>query len=251
MKIGILGNSHVASLKQAWDRIGADHPTIEMVFFAHRGTQMSGMQAVAGKLVPDNPNLREAIIQVSGGRPEFDPAEYDAIVIYGLGASVFIFDEEGPYSKKVMTIAAENLAKNNVSYTLLERLVGISSKPIYIGHNPFIAAYGAITHEGAEKYLASVERLNKLIYQPMGARLLPQPSIVNGDKTDPIYAKGAPGLRVEANAQDTRYPDHHRLHMNDAFGELWLGQFLPLIETAPASTSAKRRHPKSRRGRPD
>ena len=61
MKICVLGNSHIASLKNGWDRVGQKYPDIELVFFGARGAGLDGLELDGKALVAANDDLRHSL----------------------------------------------------------------------------------------------------------------------------------------------------------------------------------------------
>ena len=56
------------------------------------------------------------------------------------------------------------------------------------------------------------------------AELIEQPleTIVNGGETHPQFSKGSKRLAIGDGFDDHPHPDEDNIHMNEAFGALWL-----------------------------
>ncbi|MFT4075126.1 MAG: hypothetical protein QM647_06300 [Asticcacaulis sp.] len=84
------------------------------------------------------------------------------------------------------------------------------------------------------EYISGLELLNAERYLPMGAAVIPQPheTIVDGCKTEARFSVGSRRLSVGSFIDDELHPESDLSHMNEAFGELWLRQFLTQLAMA-------------------
>ena len=231
MKIGVLGNSHIGSLKKAWDLLQSEYPDKEIVFFGHRGEGLKALRLEGTRMVPGTPSLRKAIKFTSGGSEFVDTEDFDAILIYALGAREFFLDESKFFSRKVLRQAAVDVTKHSLNSRILRDISGIYRKPIYVGHTPLPARAKGAEDSGCESYLKGVQFIDELIYRPMGARFLPQPieTIVNGNSTDLSYSTGSTRLAVGDKLDNERHPEKEIVHMNEAFGSMWLKNFFAIL----------------------
>jgi hypothetical protein len=228
MKICVMGNSHVGSLKRGWDEVRTNYREHEITFFAQRSDGLEGLIAQNGKLIPNNEKLASALEFTSGGKKEIEPKEYDVFVIYGAGVNINWVVENHFYSNAVIESSLNDLVTNTLSFHLLQRLRALTNKPVFIGHLPLVPAVEVLSDTRPSDYIARVERINEIAYRPLGAELVRQPlsTIVNGNKTHPDFSKGSKALAVGDSGDNVSHPESDSDHMNDKFGEIWLREFL-------------------------
>ena len=228
MKICVLGNSHVGSLKRGWDTIKGDYPQHEITFFAQRSDGLEGLIAHDGKLIADNEKLAKALEFTSGGKKAIDPQEHDIFLIYGAGLTINLVAHDQFYSKAVIESSLNDLVSNTLSFSLLKRLRASTDKRIFIGHLPLLPAIEVVSAAFPVEYIARADLINEVTYHPLNAVLVRQPSstIVNGKNTDPLFSKGSKALAVGDSGDNVLHAESDSDHMNDKFGEIWLEEFL-------------------------
>lgn len=227
-RLCVLGDSHTAALKRAWEAIKSSFTGGELHFFCARADGLSGMQSKGGKLIPDNEVLMRAIAFTSGGRREVDPMQYDAFLIYGLGVIPYIPDDSRVYSRAVVAAAITDGGKSSLGFTLAQRLRTTTDKPIYIGHNPLSATDSTDFSLDDAAYTAWIRLVNTLVYSPLPATLVPQPTstVVAGRYTDGRYSWKSRRLAVGDDLDDELHSSEDDVHMNAEYGRLWLREFL-------------------------
>jgi hypothetical protein len=241
MRLAILGNSHLGSLKRAWDKISSEFPSLEIVFFGARGNTLENMRSQGRKLVPTTPEAVAALKFTSGGRSEIDLDGYDAVLIYGCSAQPF-FTPKRNYSKQAIFRTMSDLS-SGFHFRLLQMARSAAADlPIYLGHDPLLAAEPSPQGQGNDAYLDGMALLNQTILEPVGARMIGQPldTIVNGNRTHIKYARGSKRLAIGDHVDDELHPERDIFHMNDEFGELWLRAFFAQLNVA-SSTNARAR----------
>jgi len=228
MKICVMGNSHVGSLKRGWDEIKGDYRQHEITFFAQRSDGLEGLIAHDGKLIPNNEKLAKALEFTSGGKKEVDPNEYDVFVIYGTGVNINVVADNHFYSNAVIESSLNDLVTNTLSFNLLKGVRALTDKPVFIGHLPLVPPMEVLSDTMPSDYIARVELINEMTYRPLNAELVRQPlsTIVNGNHTHPDFSKGSKALAVGDSGDNVYHPESDSDHMNDKFGEIWLREFL-------------------------
>ncbi|MCC5975800.1 MAG: hypothetical protein JJT81_17365 [Rubellimicrobium sp.] len=83
-RIAILGNSHIAALREAWTVERARWPGLEANFLGLHGELLMQTRIDAGRLVPASDAAAEAMERISGVRA-FELQRCDAIAIVGCG----------------------------------------------------------------------------------------------------------------------------------------------------------------------
>lgn len=231
MKICVIGNSHVGSLKRAWDLIAPSFSEIKLTFFAHRAEGLSGLRIDEEKLVAGDESLKKALEFTSGGSGKIDPVSFDCFLLYGLGAQSY-FKVPSVFSEQVINASFNDVARHTLSFQILILLREITDKPIYIGHTPLKAAVkNKNISDNVELYLEGISMINDGFYQLFDAKLVHQPcvTIVNGGYTNIDYTKSSKRLAVGYSNDDELHPGHEVVHMNDVFGRIWLEEFISLI----------------------
>jgi len=229
MKICVLGNSQAATLRDGWELIREDYKDISLTFFARFGNSMNGLFIQDGKLSPDKEKLADAMRRTSGGLDVVDPGAYDAFLLFGMDASAnFVFPNRY-YSAQVQRKAIEDMTTGTMASNLLAKVLDITNKQVYVGHNALIAAREVKFDGQTESYEAGIDVLNQKFYSGCGATLVPQPldTIVNGSQTHSKYSRKA--KRLFGNGDDIYYNETDRAHMNDEWGKLWLGNFFEIF----------------------
>lgn len=228
IKICVMGNSHVGSLKRGWDNINSECPGKEITFFAHRADGLNGLIPKDKKLVPDNADLVNALKFTSGGKQEINPEAYDIFLIYALGSTVNFTQSSRFYSRAVIKKSLNDFVENTLSFKLLKRLREVTNKKIFIGHTPFAAAIQISTNMKPADYVDRVRLMNDIIYHPLNCELVLQPlsTIVNGNNTHHDFSKNSMRLAIGDHFDDEYHPEDDLDHMNDKFGEIWLKEFM-------------------------
>lgn len=242
MKICVIGNSHVGSLKRAWDKNSTNHPEVEMTFFAQRANGMAALKVRGKHLVPSTDALASAIKFTSGGLNHIVPADYDAFLIYGLRAKPNFDGGEHFFSRQAKQQAIADLTLDKLSLKILKMVRQLSAAPIYVGHDPLNAASSTRPDASLTPYQSGIARLNELVYGPLGAEMLMQPSstIVNGKNTEASYSKDSQRLAIGCGNNDATHPEGEDKHMNVAFGEIWLAAFFERLKSPAVSVSRSR-----------
>lgn len=232
MKLAIIGNSHIASLKRGWAKTSENYPSVEVVFFGSKGDTLKHMEVQGRKIVPANNRVLKSISFVSGGRDSIDPAEFDAVLIYGAQAAPFFFPVSGFYSSQVIRRTMEDLVKDRVYFKLANMVRCLSEVPVYVGHTPLRAARKRDRDQSRESYARGLALLNEVVFAPMNVRMVSQPpkTIVNGNGTAMRYSVGSRRLAVGNAVDDDLHPENDRYHMNEEFGKLWLEKFFSELE---------------------
>lgn len=231
MKIAVLADSHGASLQLGWKKIGAQHPDVELTFFAQRGHGLSELRDAPGCLIPGSDSLRAAFRFTSNGLETVEIANYDAILVYGLCAAPFFRNVSNFHSSQVLQQTCLDLVTGRLSHDVVTRAHRAGASRIYVGHDPLPLKGSLSVDWPRQHYLDGVETLNCVIYTLLGARMIPQPikTTTGGACTPKRFLSGARRLSVGDKLDNLVQPanDPYR-HMNADFGALWLSNFLPL-----------------------
>ncbi len=220
-RLCIIGNSHTVALKRGSVKAGTGNPRLEITFFSASQGQTLKLEAVNNTLrpLPGNAKLLREIGKSSNGLTKIDPEQYDLFLVMGLSKDVtkMVGVMRDAYSGAARAQAIRDFWEQAPLTVLARRLVSITSKPVYVGHNPLVASK-KLNDQAPENYVRFIALSNELVFNPDRITLLAQPleTIVNGKNTRVRFARGY--------GQNNKKMDGK--HMDDAFGKLWLESML-------------------------
>lgn len=228
MKLAIIGDSHIGSLKRVWDRISPEYPSVDIVFFGARGDRLKDLARDGRRLAPGTDLLRSALKFTSGGCEDIDLDAFDALLIYGLGAHAFFRHKDLFFSSQALRRAMEDMTRERLFFKILKLVEGAFDRPVFVGHGPLLAASRGSGAQNVDAYALGLELVNNVIFEPMGARMISQPleTIVNGWNTDKKYSQASKRMAVGDQFDDQLHPEDDIGHMNEDFGAAWLKKFL-------------------------
>ena len=232
-RLAVIGNSHVACLKQGWDRVAEEFASIRITFFAARASGLLGLGYENGRLVPRNKAVGAALSATSGGKEEINLGEFDALLIYGAGFDAAIWPDKHRFSLQAQQRALRDSIEGTTCAHILGLLKNRYHGRIFVGHCPLHGLKGPSRPSDNTIYHQALVRIQKEILAPWDARLIPQPeeTIVLGARTDIQYCRGAVRLSVGLANDGHGFDAEDRTHMNGDFGELWLCNFFRVVET--------------------
>lgn len=234
MKIAIIGNSHVAAIKNAWLEIPKNISSeFEFTFFApSNGTMAAANLDISGNtLVPSNKELEDRLIFTSGGLETINCDTYDAFLICGLslGVSHAVESTYSIYSSSVQMASLKDFWEGTELYDLLTKLRDCTGKPIFVLHNPLIGANKDNENTDAI-YNRFIADSNEVFFKLFDSKLLPQApeTIVNGFNTKIEFTQNARMFLQNQSGSGKLFPRKNKVHMNADFGSLVLRKFLEL-----------------------
>lgn len=153
MKIGVIGNSHLAAFKLGWDVLKTEYPDLMLTFYGSPATSMRFFRAEEGALVPTNDLLRTNLLWTSGGQDRI-AGDMDAYILVGMGFSfvhcMTLFGTHRPpghfdpadenqqlISEKFFYAAMDRTLSNSNALMIVDMLRSISSAPLLYAPNPF------------------------------------------------------------------------------------------------------------------
>ncbi len=221
MRIAVLGNSHVACVRSAWDAVRDRYPGVHLTFFAAGRRGLADLLASNGRLVPGNSRLREILTRRSGGVAEIDPTKYDAFILVGLGLSMRRIRRSN-YSRAVCRQSIIDAGKSSLSYSIAEQLQALSTAPVVVYANPLLAADESSQFVSPSVYETNLTTLRHDVFAPIGSVLVEQPSstVVKGFWTRPEYCIGSAGLEAGDGRPGRAHGGQDRAHMNEKYGVL-------------------------------
>lgn len=252
-RIAVLGNSHIAALREAWAAERARWQGLEALFLGLHGELLMQTRIDAGRLVPASDAAAEAMERISGIRA-IDLRQCDAIVVVGCGLASFAtvtlqaqlrwpalpsLDRQADLAAMGPLLVSERAARDTLAVVLGRRLAlrlvrhlrQESDLPIWLVQQPNVHAAvkrGPVPPRlrGLLRTLASgdgphLARLfAEVAHEVAGgqkARFLPQPAptVVDELLTAVPFCTGATRLAEETGVPQ---PPHDLLHANAAYG---------------------------------
>jgi hypothetical protein len=229
-RICVIGNSHCACLKLAWDALSTRYPAIQLTFFAQRGVGMADLTPQGKVLVPANEQLKKAMIYTSGGLGVIDLHAYDAVMT--VGYTWGYPPGQGHFSFAAVSRAMLDFTPRTLAVGMIAKIRAVSDIPIFVAHQPLRR------HDGDENadadlgpYRRLVGLLNAELMLPHGAALLAQPpqTIANFFYTRAEFSVGARRLdNGDGDFSEEQRADP-RSHMNARYGDIFLSTHLPTV----------------------
>ncbi len=230
MKICIIGNSHVASLKNAWVQMKSSHPNIEMTFFAAKGKDLSGLKCEDGVIVPDNPQLKSSLKFTSDGKEKIIPKEYDIFLVYGLNAKPYSIDDTN-FSTDLLRQAVNDFVDGTLSFEVINLIRKVSDKKIFVGGVPIRSVSKTNNNRyKIEDYKLGTSIINNELYKNLNSKFIFQPDETLNENCQTLlkYSVGSVILSVR-DGSSVLHSDDDNGHMNALFGKVWLESFFDQI----------------------
>jgi len=199
-----------------------------MTFFASSANSIMETAVQGGRVVPKTDSTRRSFLITSEGLDTIDPAQYDHVVLYGIGVSfgrtvkILRSVKEGVFSE---SFVAEAVFKNNISsnhiYSLFQ---SISGPKVWIFPRPNTACenldqptdMATLTRDSATEY----SRLSKVCAK-LGFGYVQQPvdTLVSLDRTRSKFNIEGYALGPDPKAAYKQISfDKTRNHMNMEYG---------------------------------
>jgi len=236
-QVCVIGNSHSACIKLAWNDLKSKFPTIDLTFFAARATGIRSLQPTKdGVLVPISKRLSEALIHTSGGQSIIDLNRYDLVLLVGLTSG---YPKFGYYTRAAASRAMLDHIPTTLAFDMVKKIRNVSDIPIFVAHQPLRkeAAEGrddggvpvvSLERDGLVPYRKVIDTINEGLFDALRARFLDQPAqtITNCFYTKAEYGIGAVRLDLGDGGEES---DDDRAHMNARFGDIYLSTHLRAI----------------------
>lgn len=253
MRLCIIGNSHIGSIRRAWP--SPDAPGVEVTFFGVGIKQLRRLKQKGTRIVPSDEVARNAFLHTSRGLSAIDFLEYDAFLFvgggFGLPTASRIFrghklsPDEGPCDAQIISeeFAVASLVDALANSTLLKlarSAVAVTQAPVVLAPEPLpnvrIKALEISWWWGSEQAREVLRRGYQLGLNKIGAEISvsPQPAktIVDGLFTAEKFTL-KPGSSVDRvmSTGSARVPENGDMfHMNAKYGSRILIAALAKIE---------------------
>jgi hypothetical protein len=229
MRICVLGNSHVASLKMGWDDIAAQYPSIQMVFFASGRNGLRALRLVGASLVSRDAKVSRDITFTSGGKDRVELDSYDSFLLYALGLRLPRLDSR--LTAAVKAQSCSDILASSLSIRILRLVRSGTETPIYLGHRPQEASSCEKSEAPHGMSYAEVHSAMAELVGAHGALLLTQPetTLSNGWNTRVELSAGSIRLDTGDRVSSVLHRAEEREHMNREFGRIYLRAFFELL----------------------
>lgn len=251
MRICLIGDSHLAALKQGWP--AESHAPVEPVYFAGHGKTMRGLAVTGDALAASNPVLEMALTRTSGGLNKID-GHYDRYVVHGLELGLGLVLEAfvtnfscHEHGNRMAWLAHPSFAdilraalRNSMSVHIMNLLRQISNAPIVFSPTAMSEKkYKQIRNRLSETGHAAVlldifSSAVQDLERDLNASFLPQPTDTLCDDrmaTKEIYSVDPARFAVRGQPDDNA-------HMNAAYGAAVVRDLLRVLEQPAENQSA-------------
>lgn len=233
-RVFVLGNSHVAALKLAWDDLASEYPETSVTFFAARADATRDVTVDNGRLMAGNTTLREQFALTSGGPSHIDPNDFDAVVCYG-GLSVSLRRAEvDSFSSGFARKSLLDRTYSSLMFTHVGRLREITEKPVFAAFAPLRAPSSGFVRTALMSMREACDLVQNEALNALKATVLCQPqcTLLDAYTTKPEFSVGSVQL-TEIQKSTGAHSDGELSHMNKSYGEIWLREYLPRILRVP------------------
>lgn len=222
--ICILGNSHIACLKSAWDALGTDRPPYRLTFFGSPGGGMRELTLEGDRLVPAVDRVKNDLRLTSGGLEAVPLADFAAFLLVGLGLHTPVRDRR--LSQAVLGASLREPLDVTLMIRLARSIRSASDVPVFIAATPFKTRAARRQVMNALPPRAMAEALTAL-YTDVGLRFLPQPEATLKDvwATRDEFLKDAPRLQRANQGRGGQFDADQEVHMNTEYGKIYLQAF--------------------------
>ncbi len=239
MKVLVIGNSHVGSLKRGWDNISLNYTNkVETVFAASRGRGMEEILINDGIMSGNTERLRNDLL-FTAGESNIHLDQFDTILVYGLRLRSGVFyrwlspSSKLFYSKQCLIQTFKDYHEEILGFKIACQIRSQTDVPIFIGA-PLISTFEKpeirkkLTFS-PDLYIDAIDRANTLFWDPIGLCYFPQPQDTIETtrlRTKEKYSKESRQLAVGDGFDNKLHTGTDRGHMNEYFGERYLESFI-------------------------
>ena len=253
MNICIVGNSHLAALKQAVDNGALDASDANIVFFGAAGKKFKDIDVQDG-IIRGPDSLSETFLMVSEGRyTKIDPSEFDVVIVYGLPCHTLLGSLRTTHINKVhltedcLSAGVEKWVRTKPKFRLAKKIgKACPTTRVILVPRPIPAAgevkeAEAPCSESKQWLWKSMESSFRedvwsAIVGAAGrngvevAFLQPDSTLDENQFTRPEYSTHAARLREDEKQHD----DADVNHMNAKFGEVFLQSLYKYLAKTPS-----------------
>lgn len=229
MKVCVISNSHLASVKKGADQLRETGTQADITFFGspNRGIAQLKPNETESCLSSSNEKVREHLVQSSGGLNEIRYADYDAFLIYGLFLTIPQLDQR--LSSRVMQQTLDDTVDLSLAMRTVKKLHKLGTKPVFCSAEPLLSENRFDRgHKRPSSNVLPLDETQALLKERIehaNTWFIEQPkdTIADDFSTKAEYSKSS--LRFDGGehlARDIR-------HMNADYGQLYLETALSFI----------------------
>ena len=237
-RICIMGNSHVACLREAWDTYQDKSDSIALDFFAAPATGLAALELKDGCIGTTDDRVRRSLRITSGGRDSLRLADYDAFLLMDLRVRVPRLVRA--ISSAVAAQCSEDAIAASIGLPLGLMVRSQTDASIYVGHAPLFAS------DKPQSRLRSYDELYDVMVAKLARHdllLLRQPAetILYPCSTHMRFSVGSSRLLPHWRTGETlKQPPEDVGHMNSAYGQLFLRDFFQRLNDDRSMGDANR-----------
>lgn len=242
MRICLVGNSHLACIKKAWDTRASDFPGVDVRFFASSANSIVDTTVSGSSIIPRTDQVKNSFVLTSGGLDVIVPSDYDAMVLYGFSLNLRqvlqLKDRLAASSGVSSAFRDKATIYNNPSSSHVYRLRASFSTGRWITcMRPNTAAEPGSSETPVEQfagYYGDAQRALVPLFEKFGMEYIQQPveTLASMDETLSHFNLGGYGLGTKPKAEGyTKISvDKNRNHMNDDYGGIMLKSMVDHIK---------------------
>jgi len=243
-QICVMGNSHVAALKDGWHAGIAPRTDIHPTFFGALSDGMATLDVVDGEVIPRDAKAAEFFRKISGTGGGVKVADFDAFVLAGMGLfPTPVFNNYRNFATPSTSHEAPHFVSDAViADTLWEGIDAsmmmhcarvlrrVTDKPIYLAWQAFCSEslfeiewraeqMQPILDNGDQAFVHKMMALSEARLREEGFEILNQPeeTLRDGVMTKAEFSRGSVLFRAEAE-NATAHRENDVFHMNSLYG---------------------------------
>lgn len=246
MKICILGNSHLASIKLGWEESKSLHVNYKVDFFGAPSKNLKNLRQDGHFLITDDEFTQSALKKTSKGREKIHLDDYDAFLIVGSGFGIvqasIIMETHGYIGEQTQIISQYTLSESCFQDALSDSLKNstgmfvynmicesIDKKNVFLLEQAYptkqISQPNQIYNNSSKSNLELANKIYIRIKKQMSAKsinILCQPVET---KDGEIHTREKYSIGSVRLLNGNPHPETDFMHMNEQFGKLALLEF--------------------------
>lgn len=237
MNICLLGNSHIACVKNAWDSMSSTYNLDTITFFGSHADTLLNTISYKNKLLPTNNQVQNSFNMTSNGKTEIDFSLYDICVVHGILPPLRgwynlseDFKKNTFYSQAFYSACIKHY--NPIVKHLIKEITSSTTIPVIFTPKPHTALQEnkLVISNDDFQYLCNFMASG---FKAIGLHYIPQPreTLIDFFYTKIEYNKDGLGLGRIPTKEMKLTPANNYRHMNTAYGEAYLKQLFRYLKT--------------------
>lgn len=243
MKICLIGNSHIACIKKAWESVHTKYNSHSITFFGSTADTLLNTRAHQYKLIPTTQQVQNSFHITSNGQEEIDFSLFDLCIVHGVLPILNDWHDLWAdlrnifYSKEFINICINNLIPTAptpfkpTAKHLIKEITACTAIPLIfsITPNPI---------QRKKKNPTTNFNFNELlnfmtsVFNVLGVDYILQPeeTMNNYFYTKPEFNKNAIGLGGTPTKETKFVGIRDYIHLNASYGEIYLKHIFQRID---------------------